>query len=55
MYTGAVLAMHSASNPYNWVFFFRSLSWITPKILQFSLCEQDEEVSDQIASAVTGQ
>ncbi|XP_077317305.1 rab5 GDP/GTP exchange factor-like [Lithobates pipiens] len=31
----------------------RSLSWITPKILQFSLCEQDEEVNDQIASAVT--
>nr|DBA22778.1 TPA: hypothetical protein GDO54_013780 [Pyxicephalus adspersus] len=31
----------------------RSLSWVTPKILQFSLCEHDKEVADQIASAVS--
>ncbi|KAM5194204.1 rab5 GDP/GTP exchange factor-like [Mantella aurantiaca] len=31
----------------------RSLSWVTPKILQFSLCEHDEEANDQITSAVT--
>ncbi|XP_018411023.1 PREDICTED: rab5 GDP/GTP exchange factor-like [Nanorana parkeri] len=31
----------------------RSLSWVTPKILQFSLCEHDDEVNDHIVSAVT--
>ncbi|XP_068097016.1 rab5 GDP/GTP exchange factor-like isoform X2 [Hyperolius riggenbachi] len=30
----------------------RSLRWVTPKMLQFSLCEQHQEVKDQIAGAV---
>ncbi|KAM9330789.1 rab5 GDP/GTP exchange factor-like [Gastrophryne carolinensis] len=31
----------------------RSLCWVTPEMLQFSLCEHNRDVKDQIASAIS--